>query len=97
MTGIKHYFIVWGSSVHTVRGGSGINEREAALDAFGTYDPKRMTFKEAKLSEMQSDRKRFSLIKKLLTEHATRFQFDRGISRLVQLELEENPFLREAK
>lgn len=97
MTRVKHYLIVWGTITNAVRAGSGKNEREAAMDAFGSYAPTRMSFKEAKLSEIQSDSKRASLIKRLLTEHGLRFQFDPQISKRVQRELAENVFLREAK
>jgi hypothetical protein len=68
----KTYLIAWGGSPEAVRAGSG-SEKSAAEEAFGCYEPTRMTIMHVTSPTMQSDTKRTRFIAKvLLPEHARR-------------------------
>ena len=65
------YLLVWGTSTHEVRTGSG-NPRSAAIEAFGEYNPKRQTILPIKASVLHSDARRTQFIAELLRIHAER-------------------------
>jgi hypothetical protein len=74
MKSMNTYLIVWGSALHSIRIGVGENEAVAAKYAFGTYDSRRMTFKQITPYVAKVDTRRTRSCYELLLSHAEKMK-----------------------